>query len=112
MCQARSGRTVMGMNTTQQLAVREQDDAAVYRTVIEDTPNSARPYRLEPAPAPIHRPSRGQRFLRQMLEAIFQAGQPAATPQAPLILPNGAATWTPYATHTGRRSTAPDQGPH
>ncbi|HEY5787168.1 MAG TPA: hypothetical protein VIT65_20570 [Microlunatus sp.] len=100
------------MNTTEQLAVREQDDVATYRPVIEDTPTSALSHQEQPAPAPAQRRIRPLAFLQQTLAAICQAGQPAATPQAPLVWPNGAVTWTPYAAGTMRRSGTPDDGPH
>jgi hypothetical protein len=100
---AGSGSTVVSMNTTEQLAVREQDDVAAYRPIVEVAPITARSHQEQPAPAPTPRRTRPLAFLRWTLATISQAGQPAATPQAPLVWPNGAVTWTPYAT---------DDGPH
>ena len=100
------------MNTTDQLAVREQDNVATYRPTVEDAPTSAPSLQKQPAPASARHRIRPLAFLQQTLAAICQAGQPAATPQAPLVWPNGAVTWTPYATDTLGRSGTPDDGPH
>ncbi len=107
-----SGGTVVSMNTTEQLAVREQDDVATYRPTVEDAPTSALSHQNQPGPVPARRRMRPLAVLQQTLAAICQAGHPATTPQAPLVGPNGAVTWTPYATDTRRRSGTPNDGPH
>lgn len=103
---------MIGMKTTQQLAVPEHDDVAAHRPIVEVAPTTSRSRHPEPAPAPSRTQNRPLAFLRRTVDAICQAGQPAATPQAPLISPNGAVTWTPFATNSLRRTSSPDPGPH
>ena len=77
---AGSGGTVVSMNTTEQLAVREQDDVATYRPVIEDAPTSALSHQKQPAPAPARRRIRPLAVLQQTLAAICQAGHAGLDP--------------------------------
>jgi len=102
---------VVSMNTTEQLAVREQDDIAAHRPIAKIATQTPRSHPHEPTPAPTPRQTRPWAFLRQMFNSICQAGQPAATPQAPLVWPNGAVTWTPHAVDSMRQPTS-GRGPH
>jgi hypothetical protein len=111
MREALFGSNVVRMNTPQQLAVREQVDATAHRPIVKIATRTSRSNQHEPKAAPTPRRTRPWTFLRQMLDSICQAGQPAATPQAPLVWPNGAVTWTPHAVDSMRQTTATDRDP-
>lgn len=99
------------MNTTQELAVREQDEVPAYRPIVEVATDTSRSVEEEPAAPPRRlRHSHPLTYVRRILQAICDAGQPATTPQVPLVLPNGAVTWTPYAMDTPHRPDHRDDG--
>lgn len=69
--------------------MREQHDGAAYDSIVEVVPR------------PAVRRRRPLGWLRRLLAAISQAGEPPSTPQAGLLSSNGATIWTPNAVDTG-----------
>ena len=76
------------MSTTQELAVSDQNEAPEPQTTAEVSSAVTQP---SPDYAMTRQPLT---FVRRMLHALAEAGQPAATHQRqPLVAPNGALIW-------------------
>ena len=83
------------MSTTQELAVSDQNEAPEPQTTAEVSSAVTQP---SPDYAMTRRTGSVKRqpltFVRRMLHALAEAGQPAATHQLqPLVAPNGALIW-------------------